>query len=132
MSWQCPASECHKVTAGFRSKLIQSAPQRITHLTSTAKIRAVSRYDVITTVCQLGHWQNQAQPFDVFSACKCDWKKPAPLYSNNVLLVCGAGEAWEYYKNVIVFVAGGYGQNCHRLWWAFRCQFKSSSVAMGR
>ena len=31
-------------------------------------------------------------------------QKPAPLYSNNVLLVCGDGEAWEYYKNVIVFV----------------------------
>ncbi len=47
-----------------------------------------------------------------------DWKKnPAPLYSNNVLLVCGAGEAWEYYKNVtvIVFVASGYGQNCQNL-----------------
>ena len=37
-------------------------------------------------------------------------KNPAPLYLNNVLLVCGAGEAWEYYKNVIVFVASGYGQ----------------------
>ena len=35
-----------------------------------AKIRgggAVSRYYVITTVCQLGHWQNLAPPFDVFS-----------------------------------------------------------------
>ena len=59
-------------------------------------------------------------------------KKPAPLYSNNVLLVCGAGEAWEYYKNVIVFVASGDGQNCHRLWLAFNYQFKSSSVPMGR
>ena len=46
---------------------------------------------------------------------KYDWKNPAPLYSNNVLLVCGAGEAWEYYKNVIVFVATGYGQNCQTL-----------------
>ena len=34
------------------------------------------------------------------------------------------------YKNIIVFVASGDGQNCHRLWWAFNCQFKSSSVPM--
>ena len=34
-------------------------------------------------------------------------------------------------KNIIVFVASGNGQNCHRLWWAFNCQFKSSSVPMG-
>ena len=31
MPWQRPGSDCHKVTAGFRSmKLIQSAPQRMT------------------------------------------------------------------------------------------------------
>ena len=30
-----------------------------------------------------------------------DWEKPAPLYSNNVLLVCRAEEVWEHYKNVI-------------------------------
>ena len=28
----------------------------------------------------------------------------------------------------IIFVANGCGQNCHILWWAFNCQFKSSSV----
>ena len=38
------------------------------------------------------------------------WGKPAPLYSYNVLLVCEAGEPWEYYKNVIVFVSSGDGQ----------------------
>ena len=34
-----------------------------------------------------------------------DWGNPAPLYSNGVLLVCVAGEAWESYKNLIVLVA---------------------------
>ena len=28
----------------------------------------------------------------------------------------------------IIFVANGDGQNCRILWWAFNCQFKSSSV----
>ena len=42
-------------------------------------------------------------------------KKTAPLYSNNVLLVCGAGKAWEYYKNVTVFVASGNRQNASQV-----------------
>ena len=42
-------------------------------------------------------------------------KNPTNLYSNNVLLVCGAGEAWEYYKNVTVFVASGNGQNASQV-----------------
>ena len=151
MSWQRLGSDYHKVTAGFGWKAFEVDTIRAT---STAKIRVVARYYVITTVSQLGHWQNQAQPFDVFSvlgswkcniiarkpyqgnhwlgqnllAFKCSsmltitqvWlKKKRPLYSNNVLLVCGAGQAWEYYKNVIVSVASGDGQNWHRLWWAF-------------
>ena len=35
----------------------------------------------------------------------------------------------EKRRNItIIFVPNGDGQNCHILWWAFNCQFKSSSV----
>ena len=54
MSWQRPGSDCHKVTAGFRSNAFEVDTIRAT-TDDSAKIRAVSRYYVITTVCQLGH-----------------------------------------------------------------------------
>ena len=55
MYWQRLGSDCHKLaSAQLPLKLIQLTPQRMTHLTSTAKIGggggggAVSRYYVIT------------------------------------------------------------------------------------
>ena len=50
---------------------------------------------------------------------------PAPLYSNDVLLVCVAGEAWECYKKLNCFRC--HGENHRRVWWTFHCQFKTSN-----
>ena len=57
-----PGSDCHKVTAGFRSYAFEVDTSRATTDAKIGGGGAVSRYYVITT----GHWQNQAQPFDVF------------------------------------------------------------------
>ena len=54
MSWQCRASDCHKVT-GFCSNAFEVVDTIRATTDDSAKIRAVSRYYVITTVCQLGH-----------------------------------------------------------------------------
>ena len=50
---------------------------------------------------------------------------PAPLYSNDVLLVCVAGEAWECYKKLNCVRC--HGENHRRVWWTFHCQFKTSN-----
>ena len=52
-------------------------------------------------------------------------ENPAPLYSNDVLLVCIAGEAWECYKKLNCFLC--HGENHRRVWWTFHCQFKTSN-----
>ena len=56
-----------------------------------------------------------------------DWKKQAPLYSHNMLLVWGAGEAWDIAKKLIVFVASGDGQNHSRVWWTFNRDVRQRS-----
>ena len=110
-------------------------------------------YYVITTVCQPGHWLNLAQPFDVFSVLGSNIIARKPYQGNHWLrqnllalqvwleknrlpcIRCVIG-LWSWrsvgiLKKTIVFVASGDGQNCHRFWWAFNCQFKSSSVPTG-
>ena len=84
MSWQCPGSDCHKVTTGF-SNAFEVDTSRATMVPRSGGGGAVSRYYVITTVCQLGHWQNLAQPFDVFSVLGSNIIARKPYQGNHWL-----------------------------------------------
>ena len=85
MSWQCPDCDCHKVTAGF-SNAFEVDTSRATMVPRSGRGGgAVSRYYVITTVCQLGHWQNLAQPFDVFSVLGSNMIARKPYQENHWL-----------------------------------------------
>ena len=44
-------------------------------------------------------------------------ENPARLYSNDVLLVCVAEEAWECYKKLNCFRC--HGENHRRVWWTY-------------